>query len=156
MLKGPVKLEGIWTITVSSVLIQILWQVDNLNGLKRAFLHAKAKKLKSMKKGYNRNLMISRRTLTHIPHPMHNSSEIKAIFDCGVTSMHSFPVKREGPKEKKKLITINLGQLNPKIRKKFSGKFRKPFQTFLVSNPWNDLTSMFENLNILTNLSLFF
>lgn len=32
-------------------------------------------------------------TLTQIPHPMHNSSEMNAIFEAGVTSMHSFPAK---------------------------------------------------------------
>jgi phosphoribosyl-dephospho-CoA transferase len=31
-------------------------------------------------------------TLTHIPHPIHNSSEMKAILDAGVTSIQSLPV----------------------------------------------------------------
>jgi hypothetical protein len=34
----------------------------------------------------------SYRTLTQIPQPMHNSSEMNAIFEAGVTSMQSLPV----------------------------------------------------------------
>lgn len=30
-------------------------------------------------------------TLEQIPHPMHSSSEMKAILSAGVTSMHNFP-----------------------------------------------------------------
>ena len=30
-------------------------------------------------------------TLTQIPQPIHNSSEMKAILDAGVTSIQSFP-----------------------------------------------------------------
>jgi len=32
-----------------------------------------------------------RSTFTQIPHPMQSSSEMKAIFDAAVTSIHSFP-----------------------------------------------------------------
>ena len=32
------------------------------------------------------------RTLTQMPQPMHSSSEIQAILEFGVTSMHSLPV----------------------------------------------------------------
>ena len=96
------EFEGVRTITMSSVLIQILWQVDDLNGLKRAFLKGKQRyniklnypKIYYINPKYNtKDQMICIHTLTHIPHPMHNSSEIKAILDAGVTSMHSFPVK---------------------------------------------------------------
>ena len=34
--------------------------------------------------------------LTQIPHPIHNLSEMKAIFDSGATSMQSFPVRTTG------------------------------------------------------------
>jgi len=33
---------------------------------------------------------------THIPHPMQRRSEMKAIFDSGVTSMQSLPVRTTG------------------------------------------------------------
>lgn len=33
---------------------------------------------------------------THIPQPIHSRSEIKEIFDSGVTSMQSFPVRTTG------------------------------------------------------------
>eukprot|EP00983_Pelagomonas_calceolata_P034273 1073884-Pelagomonas_calceolata.AAC.1 len=33
-------------------------------------------------------------TLTQIPHPMHSSSEIHAIFELGFTSIHSFPASK--------------------------------------------------------------
>ena len=39
---------------------------------------------------------MGRLTLGQMPHPMHRLSEIKAIFDSGVTSMHSFPVLTTG------------------------------------------------------------
>lgn len=35
----PVQLEGIWPISMGSLLRQICWQVDDLNGIKWAFLH---------------------------------------------------------------------------------------------------------------------
>ena len=35
-------------------------------------------------------------TLTQIPHPMHNSSEIDAILLFGVTSIQSFPILTTG------------------------------------------------------------
>jgi hypothetical protein len=34
--------------------------------------------------------------LGQIPHPMHRRSEMKAILDSGVTSMHSLPVRTTG------------------------------------------------------------
>ena len=34
--------------------------------------------------------------LTQIPHPIHSRSEMKAIFDSGVTSMQSLPVRTTG------------------------------------------------------------
>ena len=34
--------------------------------------------------------------LTQIPHPMHNSSEMKAILSFGVTSMQSLPIRTTG------------------------------------------------------------
>ncbi|KAI0740386.1 hypothetical protein C8Q76DRAFT_597920, partial [Earliella scabrosa] len=33
--------------------------------------------------------------LTHIPHPMHRNSEMKAILSVGLTSMHSLPRRME-------------------------------------------------------------
>ena len=33
---------------------------------------------------------------THIPHPIHNLSDMKAIFDSGVTSIQSLPVRTTG------------------------------------------------------------
>lgn len=35
------QLEGISTITMRGIFIQIFWQVDDLNGVKWAFLHPK-------------------------------------------------------------------------------------------------------------------
>lgn len=35
-------------------------------------------------------------TLTQIPQPMHSSSDSEAIFDVGVTSMHSLPMRTTG------------------------------------------------------------
>ena len=32
-------------------------------------------------------------TFAQIPHPIHRSSDIKAILSFGVTSIHNFPVK---------------------------------------------------------------
>ena len=32
-------------------------------------------------------------TLGHIPHPIHNSSDIEAILELAVTSIHNLPVK---------------------------------------------------------------
>ena len=34
----PVQLKRIWAVAVSSVLVQVLGQVDNLNGIERTFL----------------------------------------------------------------------------------------------------------------------
>ncbi|OCK85919.1 hypothetical protein K432DRAFT_285748 [Lepidopterella palustris CBS 459.81] len=34
--------------------------------------------------------------LGHIPHPIHNRSEMKAILDSGVTSIQSLPVRTTG------------------------------------------------------------
>lgn len=34
-------------------------------------------------------------TLEQMPQPIHNGSEIEAIFDSGVTSIHSFPVEKK-------------------------------------------------------------
>jgi hypothetical protein len=36
--KLPVQLEGIWTISVSSILLQVFWKVDDFNRIKWAFL----------------------------------------------------------------------------------------------------------------------
>lgn len=33
-------------------------------------------------------------TLEQIPHPIHSSSDIKAILSAGDTSMHNFPKKK--------------------------------------------------------------
>lgn len=43
-----------------------------------------------------------KQTLTQIPHPMHNSSEIKAILEAEVTSIHNFPadLQRERVRER--------------------------------------------------------
>lgn len=35
-------------------------------------------------------------TFTHIPHPMHNSSDMEAILLFGVTSIQSFPILTTG------------------------------------------------------------
>lgn len=35
-------------------------------------------------------------TFTQIPQPMHNSSDKLAIFEFGLTSMHSFPIRTTG------------------------------------------------------------
>ena len=35
-------------------------------------------------------------TLTHIPHPMHSSSDIHAILLVGATSMHNLPIRTTG------------------------------------------------------------
>ena len=32
----------------------------------------------------------------HIPHPIHSLSEMNAIFESGVTSMHNLPVRTTG------------------------------------------------------------
>ncbi len=40
-------------------------------------------------------------TLTQIPQPIHNSSEIHAIFELGATSIHSFPKEERQLEEKK-------------------------------------------------------
>lgn len=34
--------------------------------------------------------------LTHMPHPMQSRSDMKAIFESGVTSMQSLPVRTTG------------------------------------------------------------
>ena len=36
--KLPVQLEGIWPIAMCGILFQIFWKVDDLNGIKWAFL----------------------------------------------------------------------------------------------------------------------
>lgn len=41
------------------------------------------------------DIKVKLHTLTQIPQPMHNSSEMKAIFEAGVTSMQSFPAEGE-------------------------------------------------------------
>lgn len=87
---------------MSCILIQILWQVDDLNCFKWTFLQWKIKLITKIRK-LKVNLKIKKhtskyrtkfyiQTLTQIPHPMHNSSEIKAILAAGVTSIHNFPV----------------------------------------------------------------
>ena len=91
----PVQFKGIGTITMGRVFIQILGQVNDLNCFKRAFLHHRINNhpvsnlvtiiINSEREGYEL-------ALTQIPHPMHSSSEIKAIFEAGVTSIHSFPI----------------------------------------------------------------
>lgn len=35
----PVKLECVWTVTVSCILVKVLWQVDNLDSFEWAFLY---------------------------------------------------------------------------------------------------------------------
>lgn len=35
-------------------------------------------------------------TFTHIPHPIHNSSDIEAILSFGETSIHSLPILTTG------------------------------------------------------------
>ena len=37
--RKPVELEGVWAVAMSGVFVQVFGQVDDLNGLKRAFLH---------------------------------------------------------------------------------------------------------------------
>ena len=38
----PVQLEGVRSVTMSCIFIQVLGQIDNLNGLKWAFLHSQS------------------------------------------------------------------------------------------------------------------
>ena len=65
---------------------QICRQIDNLNSFKWTFL-----------KNENRRLLesssenASENTFGQMPHPIHNSSDIVAILEAGVTSMHIFP-----------------------------------------------------------------
>lgn len=44
----------------------------------------------------NFKLLYIKLTFTQIPQPIHNSSEIEAIFVLGVTSIHSFPILTTG------------------------------------------------------------
>lgn len=36
---SPVQLEGVWAISVGGLPLQILWQIDDHDGVKGAFLH---------------------------------------------------------------------------------------------------------------------
>ena len=38
--RAPVKLEGVWSISVRGLPLQVLWQVDDHDSIKRAFLHS--------------------------------------------------------------------------------------------------------------------
>lgn len=69
---------------MSGLAIEILGKVDNGDGSKWTFLQP------TLSIGSETNNTI-RATFTQMLHPMHNSSEIYASFDCGVTSMHNFP-----------------------------------------------------------------
>lgn len=50
-------------------------------------------KIKIKKKKFERR---SKQTLTQIPHPIQSSSEREAIFERGVTSIQSFPIRTTG------------------------------------------------------------
>ena len=62
--------------------LQIAWQVDNVDGIKRTFLCIGT--LSGVR--YN-----NQTTFTHIPQPIHSDSDMVAILSCGVTSIQSFP-----------------------------------------------------------------
>jgi len=68
---------------MSSIFVQILWQVDNLDSFKRTFLQQNHRHINPLLilKDMNRHTKASiikkvNNTLTQIPHPMHNSSDM--------------------------------------------------------------------------------
>ena len=67
---------------MSCLPLQIAWQVDNVDGIKRTFLCI------GNLSGVRHN---NQTTFTHIPQPIHSDSDMVAILSCGVTSMQSFP-----------------------------------------------------------------
>lgn len=91
----PVKFETIGGVSVSRIFRQILGEIDNLDGLKRAFLHS----IREMEwAGFDHKIQAKSTatlTLTQIPQPMQRDSEMKATLLLGSTSIHSFPGRYE-------------------------------------------------------------
>lgn len=107
---GPVQLEGVDAISVGRLLRQVPRQVDDEDGIERAFLHryqrciqltAIAQCLVGISQmtdltspsaaGFQQRPNPPCRTLTQMPQPMHSSSEMYATFEAGVTSIQSLP-----------------------------------------------------------------
>lgn len=114
------------------IFIQIFWQIDDLNGIEWASLRSKHRIQSSnhlvcqitisnnLKQRTRSNIA---QTLTQIPHPMHNSSEMKAVLEAEVTSIHSFPEKKQVHRNVNRL---NSNTITPKPTSK--GK-PLPFQS---------------------------
>lgn len=111
------ELEGVGTVTMGCILLQVAWKINDVNGLKWAFLR-KGEGKGSPWTYSDKNQ--STHTLVHIPHPMHSVSEIVAILSVGATSIHSFPgayhVKTYIPK-----VTPVLQQLIQELGKEGGG-----------------------------------
>ena len=105
------------------VALEVLGQINDLDGLERTFLQSvtqfnirkdrTTQPVSVMMEETRRGGGAARRmrsvlwragglfgvvvvTLTHIPHPMHSSSDIHAILLVGATSMHSLPILTTG------------------------------------------------------------
>lgn len=80
------QLEGVGTVAMGGILLQVAGKVDNVDGFKGTFLpHCNVRVIA------HDNLM--EQTLVHMPHPIHNVSEMVATLSVGVTSIHSFPAR---------------------------------------------------------------
>ena len=106
----PVQFEGVGTVSVCSLLRHVLWQVDDHNRVKWAFLPGQSrltsalvhKPLKDWQPIPRSECALTQdsrahqqHTLTQMPQPMHNSSEIQAILELGATSMHCLPALQQ-------------------------------------------------------------
>jgi hypothetical protein len=92
------QLEGVGPITVSGILLEILWKINDINGFEWAFFDANTttyagKQTRSLLLAVAGKMVntawIPCLTLQYLP--MHNGSERKANLLVGPTSMHSFP-----------------------------------------------------------------
>lgn len=116
----PVKFEGVGTIAMCGLFFQVLWKVDDDNGIKGAFLQQMSTQSSDTQEEFCHGVMrvgtrtrvnfsmlcnrlhttsryeqgCSAVTLIQIPQPMQSSSEIQAVLELGVTSMHSFPAQQ--------------------------------------------------------------
>ena len=81
------QLKGVGTVAMGSILLQVTGKVDNVDGFKWTFLTVLSEVIE------HGNMV--EQTLVHMPHPIHNVSEMVATLSVGVTSIHSFPTGHE-------------------------------------------------------------
>lgn len=81
------QLEGVSTVAVSCIFLQVAREIDNVDGVKWTFLNGMRLITGNHLDAY------ATPTLVHMPHPMHSVSEIVAILSVGTTSIHSFPAQ---------------------------------------------------------------